>query len=73
MIAIGASIGTGLFLTSGQTISQAGALGSVIAYLIAGIAVFFVVHSLGEMAVSKINLDFDSYQWILQQLCLSFC
>ncbi|KAL3897949.1 MAG: hypothetical protein SGCHY_003068 [Lobulomycetales sp.] len=50
MIAIGASIGTGLFLASGSTIANAGALGALVAYLIAGACVFFVVHSLGEMA-----------------------
>jgi lysine-specific permease len=50
MIAIGASIGTGLFLASGATIARAGALGALVAYLIAGICVYFVVHSLGEMA-----------------------
>ena len=34
MIALGGVIGTGLFLSSGYTIHQAGPLGTVIAYLL---------------------------------------
>ena len=34
MIALGGVIGTGLFLSSGYTIHQAGPLGTVIAYLV---------------------------------------
>lgn len=34
MIAMGGVIGSGLFLSSGYTISQAGPLGAVIAYLV---------------------------------------
>ena len=50
MIALGGTIGTGLFLTSGATISQAGPSGSVLAYIFIGIMVYFVMTSLGEMA-----------------------
>ena len=50
MIAIGGTIGTGLFLKSGSVIIAAGPLGALIAYMIAGLAVFCVVMSLGEMA-----------------------
>ncbi|WP_374286493.1 amino acid permease [Lactococcus sp.] len=50
MIALGGTIGTGLFLTSGATISQAGPFGSVLAYIFIGIMVYFVMTSLGEMA-----------------------
>lgn len=50
MIALGGTIGTGLFLTSGATISQAGPFGSILAYLFIGIMVYFVMTSLGEMA-----------------------
>jgi lysine-specific permease len=49
-IALGGTIGTGLYLTSGTTLHTAGALGALLAYLTSGIAVFFVVSSLGEMA-----------------------
>lgn len=50
MIALGGTIGTGLFLTSGATISQAGPWGAVLAYVFIGIMVYFVMTSLGEMA-----------------------
>lgn len=50
MIALGGTIGTGLFLTSGATISQAGPWGAVLAYSFIGLMVYFVMTSLGEMA-----------------------
>ncbi|MBS9338672.1 amino acid permease [Fructobacillus sp. M2-14] len=50
MIAMGGSIGTGLFLTSGASVSQAGPLGAILAYLAIGVMVFFLMTSLGEMA-----------------------
>jgi lysine-specific permease len=50
MIAIGGSIGTGLFLAMGNSIHAAGPGGTVIAYLIIGIMVYFLMMSLGEMA-----------------------
>ncbi len=50
MIAIGGSIGTGLFVASGATISQAGPGGALLAYMVVGIMVYFLMTSLGEMA-----------------------
>lgn len=50
MISLGGAIGTGLFLASGQTISQAGPGGAFIAYLLIGVMVYFLMTSLGEMA-----------------------
>ncbi|MGG3470616.1 amino acid permease [Neobacillus pocheonensis] len=50
MIAIGGTIGTGLFLASGTTIHDAGPGGALAAYLIAGIMVYFLMTSLAEMA-----------------------
>ena len=50
MIAIGGAIGTGLFLGSGGTISQAGPGGALLAYAAIGIMVLFVMQSLGEMS-----------------------
>ena len=50
MIAIGGSIGTGLFLASGSTIHDAGPGGAVLAYAIMGIMVYFLMTSLGEMS-----------------------
>ena len=40
-------IGTGLFLSSGYTIHEAGPLGTVIAYLVGGLIVFAVMLCLG--------------------------
>lgn len=52
LIAIGGTIGTGLFLGSGKAIQLAGP-SIVFAYLIVGIAVFFVMRALGELLLSK--------------------
>ncbi|RKO92466.1 amino acid permease/ SLC12A domain-containing protein, partial [Blyttiomyces helicus] len=62
MIAIGGTIGTGLFLSSGMSIAKAGPAGALLAYIIAGIMVFFVVSSLGEMATfMPISGSFNAY------------
>ncbi|WP_347383403.1 amino acid permease [Paenibacillus pabuli] len=50
MIALGGSIGTGLFLASGTAISTAGPGGALIAYAAVGIMVYFLMTSLGELA-----------------------
>jgi len=50
MIAIGGTIGTGLFLTSGYNIQNAGAFGGPLAYLIIGILVYVLMHGVGEMS-----------------------
>ncbi len=50
MIALGGSIGTGLFVASGSSISTAGPGGALIAYVAIGIMVYFLMTSLGEMA-----------------------
>ena len=50
MIAIGGSIGTGIFLASGNAIHTAGPGGTLLAYLITGAMVYFLMTSLGEMA-----------------------
>lgn len=52
LIAIGGTIGTGLFLGSGRAISLAGP-SIILAYLIVGIALFFVMRALGELLLSK--------------------
>ncbi len=62
MIAIGGTIGTGLFLASGATIATAGPGGALAAYLIAGIMVYFLMTSLGEMsAYIPITGSFSTY------------
>lgn len=50
MIAIGGSIGTGLFLASGATIANAGPGGALLAYILIGIMIYFLMTSLGELA-----------------------
>ncbi len=50
MIAIGGSIGTGLFVASGATISQAGPGGALLSYALIGLMVYFLMNSLGELA-----------------------
>ncbi|OMF90892.1 amino acid permease [Paenibacillus sp. FSL R7-0273] len=52
LIAIGGTIGTGLFLGSGRAIEKAGP-SIMFTYLIVGIAVFFVMRALGELLLSK--------------------
>ncbi len=50
MIAIGGSIGTGLFVASGKTIAQAGPGGALLSYIVVGIMVYFIMTSLAELA-----------------------
>lgn len=50
MIALGGSIGTGIFLAMGDTLNQAGPAGALVAYGLVGIMVYFLITSLGEMA-----------------------
>lgn len=52
MISLGGVIGTGLCLSSGYTIHEAGPLGTVIAYLVGGLIVFAVMLCLGELSVA---------------------
>lgn len=52
MIAMGGVIGSGLFLSSGYTISEAGPLGAVIAYLVGAFVVYLVMACLGELAIA---------------------
>ena len=51
MIAIGGSIGTGLFVGSGSALAHGGPASVVIAFCLIGIMLYCTVHALGEMAV----------------------
>ncbi|KAJ5242404.1 General amino-acid permease GAP2 [Penicillium citrinum] len=51
MIAIGGSIGTGLFVGSGSVLATGGPASLIIAYCLIGIMLYCTVHALGEMAV----------------------
>ncbi|WP_409022752.1 amino acid permease [Dellaglioa sp. P0083] len=54
LIAIGGTIGTGLFLGAGQSIHLAGP-SILLAYIITGIACFLLMRSLGELLLSNVN------------------
>ncbi|EHL01396.1 putative Arginine permease [Glarea lozoyensis 74030] len=62
MIAIGGTIGTGLFIGSGGAIAKSGPAGALIAYIFVGSIVYSVMQSLGEMATYiPITGAFTSY------------
>lgn len=62
MIALGGSIGTGIFLAMGDTLHQAGPGGALVAYGLIGVMVYFLITSLGEMATyMPISGSFSSY------------
>ncbi|WP_413737957.1 amino acid permease [Sodalis sp. RH21] len=62
MIAIGGSIGTGLFVASGATISQAGPGGALLSYILIGLMVYFLMTSLGELAAyMPVSGSFSTY------------
>lgn len=58
LIAIGGTIGTGLFLGSGKAINYAGP-SIILAYFITGVVCFFLMRALGELLLS--NLNYHSY------------
>ncbi|KAH9811193.1 General amino-acid permease GAP1, partial [Teratosphaeria destructans] len=51
MIAIGGSIGTGLFVSSGSALAKGGPASLLIAFVLIGVMMYCTVHALGEMAV----------------------
>lgn len=52
MIAIGGAIGTGVFLTTGKTVSQGGPGGATLAFLIVGFMMYLIMTQLGEMGAA---------------------
>lgn len=73
LIAIGGTIGTGLFLGSGKAIQLAGP-SIIFAYLIVGMAIFFVMRALGELLLSKAGYQSltdiaEDYLWPVGFLC----
>ncbi|KMY45828.1 D-alanine/D-serine/glycine permease [Bacillus sp. FJAT-27916] len=58
LIAIGGTIGTGLFLGAGKSIALAGP-SIIFSYLLIGIALFFVMRALGELLLS--NTGYTSF------------
>ena len=52
MLSLGGVIGTGLFFNTGYIIATAGAIGTIIAYLIGALVIYLVMLCLGELAVA---------------------
>ena len=62
MIALGGTIGTGLFVALGGSLSSAGAGGTLVAYLAIGLMVYFLMTSLGEMSTCMpVSGSFETY------------
>lgn len=62
MIAIGGTIGTGLFVAMGGALSNAGPGGTLLAYIAIGVMVYFLMMSLGEMStLIPVSGAFETY------------
>lgn len=62
MLSLGGAIGTGLFLGSGEVISQTGPIGAIIAYILGGAIAYMVMLCLGELAVHMpVSGSFGAY------------
>ncbi|OAD79290.1 hypothetical protein PHYBLDRAFT_106045 [Phycomyces blakesleeanus NRRL 1555(-)] len=74
MIALGGTIGTGLFMASGKSISMGGPGGALVGYAIVGILVFCVMMSLGEMAAYiPVSGSFSHFATRFADPSLGFC
>ena len=51
MLSLGGVIGTGLFLSTGSTISQAGGFGTLLSFAVGAVVVYLVMLCLGELSV----------------------
>ena len=63
MIALGSSIGMGLWLGSGKSLASGGPAGIFVGYILAGSMIWSVSHSIGEMAVMY-PLPSAFVQWV---------
>ncbi|RJE26776.1 permease [Aspergillus sclerotialis] len=73
MIAIGGTIGTGLFIGTGTSVAQAGPVGALIAYMFVGSIVYSVMIAMGEVATFlPIPGAFTSYATRLVDPSLGF-
>ncbi|PWK13513.1 amino acid permease [Tumebacillus permanentifrigoris] len=62
MISLGGVIGTGFFLGSGYTISQAGPFGAILSYLVGGLIMYLTMLCLGELSVAMpVSGSFQTY------------
>ncbi|KAJ5785911.1 uncharacterized protein N7503_011123 [Penicillium pulvis] len=73
MIALAGTVGTGLFLSSGRAIAEAGPLGAFLGYAIIGLMVSSVVFGVGEMgALVPLNGGVIRYAEIFCDPALAF-
>lgn len=73
MIALAGTVGTGLFLSSGKAIAEAGPLGAFLGYAIIGLMVSSVVFGVGEMgALVPLNGGVIRYAEIFCDPALAF-
>lgn len=73
MIALAGTVGTGLFLSSGKAIAEAGPLGAFLGYAIVGLMVSSVVFGVGEMgALVPLNGGVIRYAEIFCDPALAF-
>jgi amino acid transporter len=70
MIALGSSIGMGLWLGSGTSLTNGGPAAIFIGYLLSGSMIWSVTHSIGEMAVMY-PLPSAYVQWAGKFVCPS--
>ncbi|MEA5632520.1 amino acid permease, partial [Bacillus velezensis] len=62
MISLRGVIGTGLFLSTGYTLHQAGPGGTILAYVIGGLMMYLVMQCLGELSVAMpVTGSFQKY------------
>ncbi len=62
MISLGGVIGTGFFLGTGYTISQAGAIGAILSFIVGGFIMYLTMLCLGELAVAMpVSGSFQTY------------
>ncbi|KAI9316498.1 amino acid permease/ SLC12A domain-containing protein [Dichotomocladium elegans] len=74
MIALGGTIGTGLFMSSGKAIANGGPGGALVAYAVLGILVYCVMMSLGEMAAHvPVAGSFSHFAYRFADPSLGFC
>ncbi|CAO3587312.1 unnamed protein product [Absidia cylindrospora] len=74
MIALGGTIGTGLFMASGKAINAGGPGGALVGYGIVGLLVFCVMMSLGEMAAYiPVSGSFGHFATRFVDPSLGFC
>ncbi|KAJ3307326.1 hypothetical protein HDV03_001811 [Kappamyces sp. JEL0829] len=73
MIAIGGTIGTGLFVGAGATIAHAGPLGALLGFALVGVLVYSIMNSLGELATHlPVSGSFTTYAGLYVDPALSF-